>query len=175
MNDSCSISMLLLPCARLKVVNDRTWRSTNCSVGAATSQKANRTPSITTSARGQPGAIGWPSGQPGSACASACGLIRKEQVPDSPNPGRPDSRMQSGEVGPGLGEGNGERPELGPPETNPHARLPRRCQSPRGSCGQWKDIGPGAPRSALVTPPHSCLVVARWGLGSRLGVAKGVR
>ena len=54
--------MLLLPCARLKVVNDQTWRPTNCSVGAATSQKANSTPSTTTSARGQPGAIGWPSG-----------------------------------------------------------------------------------------------------------------
>ena len=62
--------------------------------------------------------------------------------------------MQSGEVGPGLGEGNGERPELGPPETNPHMRLPGRCQSPRGSCGQRKDIGPGAPRSAPVAPPQ---------------------
>ena len=66
--------------------------------------------------------------------------------------------MQSGEVGPGLGAGNGERPELGPPETNPPARLPGRCQSPRGSCGQWKDIGPGAPQSGLVTPPHANVV-----------------
>ena len=63
--------------------------------------------------------------------------------------------MQSSEVGPGLGAGNGERPELGPPETNPQARLPGRCQGPRGSCGQWNDIGPGAPQSGFVTPPQS--------------------
>ena len=87
-------------------------------------------------------------GLPEISCASACGLNRKEQVPDIPIPGRPDSRMQSSEVGPGLGAGNGERPELGPPETNPQARLPGRCQGPRGSCGQWKDIGPGGTRSA---------------------------
>ena len=39
MNDSCSMSMLLRPCARLKVVTDQTWRSTNCSVGAARVKK----------------------------------------------------------------------------------------------------------------------------------------
>ena len=68
--------------------------------------------------------------------------------------------MQGSEVGPGLGAGNGERPELGPPETNPQARLPGRCQGPRGSCGQWKDIGPGAPQSGLVTPPQMGVSVA---------------
>ena len=149
------MSMLLPPCARLKVVNRPDLALVDCIVGAAESQKPNRTHQQSWSARGQPGAIGWPHGLPESSCASACRLNRKEQVPDIPIPGRPDSRMQSSEVGPGLGAGNGERPELGPPETNPQARLPGRCQGPRGSCGQWNDIGPGAPQSGLVTPPRS--------------------
>jgi len=107
-------------------------------------------------------------GIPESTCASACRLNRKEQVPYIPIPGRPDSRMQDGEVGPGLGAGKGEQPELGPPETNPQARLPGRAQGPRGSCGQWNDIGPGAPQSGLVTPPHPRPVHGRYILRSHL-------
>ena len=62
--------------------------------------------------------------------------------------------MQNGEVGPGLGAGKGEQPELGPPEMNPHARLPGRAQGPRGSCGQANDIGPRATQSGRATPPQ---------------------
>ena len=155
MNDSCSISMLLLSCAWLKVVNDRTWRSSNCIVGAAMSQKPTEpinNHGLPADNRARSGGL---DGIPESTCASACRLNRKEQVLYIPIPGRPDSRMQNGEVGPGLGAGKGEQPELGPPEMNPHARLPGRAQGPRGSCGQWNDIGPGAPQSGLVPPPQS--------------------
>ena len=154
MTDSCSISLLLLSCAWLKVVNDQTWRSSNCIVGAAMSQKPTEpinNHGLPADNRARSGGL---EGIPESTCASACRLNRKEQVLYIPIPGRPDSRMQNGEVGPGLGAGKGEQPELGPPEMNPHARLPGRAQGPRGSCGQWNDIGPGAPQSGLVPPPQ---------------------
>ena len=141
----------------LKVVNDQTWRSSNCIVGAAMSQKPTEpinNHGLPADNRARSGGL---DGIPESTCASACRLNRKEQVLYIPIPGRPDSRMQDGEVGPGLGAGNGERPELGPPEMNPHARLPGRAQGPRGSCGQWNDIGPGAPQSGLVPPPQRFL------------------
>ena len=62
--------------------------------------------------------------------------------------------MQDGDVGPGLGAGNEEQPELGPPETKPQSRPPGRAQGPRGSCGQANDIGPRAIQSGRVTPPQ---------------------
>ena len=154
MTDGCSISLLLFSCARLKVVNDQTWRSSNCSVGAAMSQKPTEPANNHGLPVGNRARSGGPDGIPGRACAPACRLNRKEQVLYIPIPGRPDARVQDGDVGPGLGAGNEEQPELGPLETNPQSRLPVRAQGPRGSCGQANDIGPGAPQSGLVTPPH---------------------
>ena len=140
---------------RLKVVNDQTWRSSNCSVGAAMSQKPTEPANnhgLPADNRARSGGL---DGIPGSTCASACRLNRKAPVLYIPIPGRPDSRKQDGEVGPGLGAGNEEQPELGPPETNPQSRLPGRAQGPRGSCGQANDIGPRATQSGHVTPPHA--------------------
>ena len=68
---------------------------------------------------------GGHGGIPEGSCASACGLNRKAPVLYIPIPGRPDSRKQDGEVGPGSGAGNEEQPELGPPESKPLLRLPR--------------------------------------------------
>ena len=62
--------------------------------------------------------------------------------------------MQDGEVGPGLGAGNEEQPELGPPETKPLLRLPRRAQAPRGPCGQANDISPRGTQSGRVSSPQ---------------------
>ena len=135
-------------------------RSSYCSVGAAMSQK----PTVPANNHGLPAdnraRSGGLDGIPGSTCASACRLNRKAPVLYIPIPGRPDSRKQDGEVGPGLGAGKGEQPELGPPEMNPQARLPGRAQGPRGSCGQANDIGPRATQSGRVSPPqcYSALV-----------------
>ena len=129
-------------------------RSSYCSVGAAMSQKAkepanNHGLPVDNRARS-----GGHDGIPDSSCASACRLNRKAPVLYIPIPGRPDSRKQDGEVGPGLGAGNEEQPELGPPETKPLPRLPGRAQAPRGSCGQANDIGLGGTQSGRVTPPQ---------------------
>ena len=97
---------------------------------------------------------GGHGGIPESSCASAFGLNRKAPVLHSPIPGRSDSSMQNGEVGPGLGAGIEEQTELGPPETKPLLRLPGRAQGPRGSSGQTNDFGPKATQSGRATPPH---------------------
>ena len=97
---------------------------------------------------------GGHGGIPESSCASAFGLNRKAPVLHSPIPGRSDSSMQNGEVGPGLGAGIEEQTELGPPETKPLLRLPGRAQGPRGSSGQANDFGPRATQSGRATPPH---------------------
>ena len=89
MPDSCSISLLLLSCARLKVVNDQTWRSSNCIVGAAES----RNPTEPINNRGLPvdnrARSGGLSGDPGVPARRRVGSTGRSRSPTFPFLGGP--------------------------------------------------------------------------------------
>ena len=101
MNDSCSISLLLLPCARLKVVNDRTWRSTYCSVGAATSQKPTEPDNnhgLPADNRARSGRLEGNPGVPARRRVGSTGRSRSPTFPFLGGPTRGCSAVKSGQA-----------------------------------------------------------------------------